>query len=63
MAWSLPQTSCHLPVLPHQHHYDRDEEEVEGGKGEYDGVLPVELKNLLLSLLSLLPLLTLQRTK
>ena len=63
MAWPFPEASRHLPVLPHQHHYDGDEEEVEGGEGEDDRVLPVELKDVLLPLLPLLPFLTLQWTK
>ena len=61
----LPQPSRHLSVLPDQHHDDGDEEEVEGGEGEDDRMLPVQLKHILLpSLLSLLSLLmTLQRAK
>ena len=60
MAWLLSQTSCHLSVLPHQDNYDGDEEEVEGGEGEDDRVLPVELEDILLPLLPLLSLLTLE---
>ena len=50
-------------MLPHQHHDDGDEEEVQGREGEDDRMLPVELKHVLLPLLSLLPLLTLEWTK
>lgn len=55
--WLLFQFSCHLSVSPHQKHNDQDEQDVEGGKGEYDRVLPVGMELLLLLLLPLLSLL------
>ena len=61
MCRAVSETSCELSVLPHQHHDDRDEQQVEGGEREDHRMFPVELEHvLLLSLLPLLALLSLQ---
>ena len=61
MCRAVAETSCELSVLPHQHHDDRDEQQVEGGEREDHRMFPVELEHvLLLSLLPLLALLSLQ---